>query len=104
MSFETVNKAYEDRVSEALFKAILEASLDKETNTAALLTGEIITACLRTIAILSATSEVTSSPTKTREFAEHCAKRLRKMVAGAKDIQAAGGLDFMTIIEADKRH
>jgi hypothetical protein len=104
MLFETVNQEYEDRVSTALFDAILQTSLDKESNTAALLTGEIITACLRTIALLAATSEVTGSPTKTRDFAEHCAKRLRKMIAASKDIHASGGLDFITVVEAAKRH
>ncbi len=104
MAFETVNKDYEQRIGVALFEAIVQASLDKETNTAALLTGEIITACLQTIALLASTSEVTSSPTKTRDFAEHCAKRLRKMIAESKDVGAAGGLDFMTVVEAGKRH
>jgi hypothetical protein len=104
MAFETVNREYEERISAAMFEAILQASIDKDSNTAALLTGEIIMACLRTMALLAATSEVTGSPTKTREFADHCSKRLRKMIAASKDIQAAGGLDFVTVVHANERH
>jgi hypothetical protein len=104
MAFEIVNKDYEDRIADAVVNAILDASRVEGENASAVLSGEVIAVCLKTIALLAATSDVTSSPTKTREFAEHCSKRLRSLIAATKDIQAAGGLDFVTIVEAAKRH
>jgi hypothetical protein len=57
-------------VQDASLKAIIEASIDPATNTAMLRNSEITKALLRIMAMLAATSNEASSPTKIRHLAE----------------------------------
>lgn len=50
---------------QAVGEAVIMASLDTRTNVAMMRTGEVTLACLMQIAVMAATSEATSSPTKT---------------------------------------
>lgn len=91
MSSHTKNLEYKARLNTALFKAVLDVSLDPQTNVSFILTGEAIDAAVKMISMLAATSSVTSSPTKTREFTEMLSKRMRKLIAEAQKIKAQGG-------------
>lgn len=101
---EVKNRAYQDKIERALFEAIVQASKDEATNTAAMLSGEIVQACINLIALMAGTSEATRSPTRTREFADDCAKVIRIRCAEVRRKHEAGEMDFMTILNSGERH
>jgi hypothetical protein len=89
---------YRHRVSKAIAQAVIRTSLAEGANVAILRSGEIVNALIAQIAFFMASSEATRSPTATREFCDAVAKRLRREVTAVKEAQAAGALDFITII------
>ena len=93
-----IDKEYEDRIQKALIETIMRESLDPGTNVVLLRSGEIMQAMLRIIAFHAATSEVSDTPRKTREFCQRVAKRLQLYIAGAKDAQTSEGLDFLQVV------
>ena len=101
---EVKNRAYQDKIEKALFEAVVQASKDEATNTAAMLSGEIVQACINLIALMAGTSEATRSPTRTREFADDCAKVIRMRCAEVRRKHEAGDLSFMTVVNPRDRH
>ena len=100
LKLETRDRDYQTRIYQAVAAAVIEASKDPDLNIAVLRTGEVTLACLMQIAVLAATSEVTSSPTNTREFCDRVATRLRSLIATAKKNIAENGAPF-EVVEAD---
>jgi len=97
---ETRDRDYQLRIYQAIAAAVIEASKEPDLNLSVLRTGEITVACLMQIAVMAATSEMTSSPTKTRHFCDLVAKRLRSLIATTKTNFAEDGVPFQ-VVEAD---
>jgi len=90
------DRDYQDKIQKALVRAIVFESLD-ETGVAVIRSGEVITSCLTVIAMMAATSDATSSPTKTRELCGAVAKRLRSMIVETKKGFAEDGAPFLVV-------
>src|SRR4051812_39295268 len=101
---EVKNREYQDRMQAAIWAAIIETARDPETNTAPLLSGEIVQACLNTIALMAGTSEVSASSTSLREFGEECGKAIRARTGQIRRLHEAGQGPFATVIHAGDRH
>jgi hypothetical protein len=102
---ESKNQQYQADMAKALAEAMFSVGRKYGTpDTAVLLSGEIITACLLQISYAAATSEVCSSPVKTREFSFWCAKRIRAMINDVQEILAEGPHPWMQVIQAKDRH
>jgi hypothetical protein len=101
---EVKNKEYEAKITDALMDAITRASIDPTTNTSVMLSGDIVSACITVIALMAGTSNVTRTPRLTREFAEDCAREIKRKIAHVKEHQSKGGLDFINVVHADERH
>jgi len=85
---------YRDRVREAVWAAIVEASRDLVTGLAPVRNYEIYDALLQVQAMILASSKDTSSPTKTREISSELAKRLRTHIAGYRKAYERDGIPF----------
>ncbi len=94
---------YQRDIEAALFTAIVEVSRKNDPNTAIILTGEVVSACLNIMAFFSATSEAVKTPAMTRDFCNNLARRLQKRIGAMKDEVAKGNLDFMTTIQLGDR-
>ncbi len=101
---EVKSRDYQERIETAVFKAIMEVSIDKETNTASLLTGEIVQACLNTIAMVAGTSDVMRSPTTARKFGDECSRTIRTRALEVRRLHAEGQTPFAAVIHASDRH
>jgi hypothetical protein len=103
---EITNEEYRQKVESAMIKALFDASIIEHDGqrTAALLSGEIVAACLNMIAMVTAGSSVTGSPTKNRIFCDDLAKRLRKRMAEVDELRAKGELDWFNVMNAEDRH
>src|SRR3712207_5226765 len=89
-------------VQDACLKAVIEASIDPATNTAMLRNSEITKAFLRIMAMLAATSDEASSPTKIRHLAEDFAKDFRQLVTANKaSMDKNGGPPFPVLHQED---
>jgi hypothetical protein len=91
---KTMGKEYRDRIATAVWEAILKTSMSQAVGTdgkrlAAIQSGECVSALTQIMAVLMATSEATSSPTKLREACDEVAKRLRANTAEARKGGAA---------------
>jgi len=91
------DRDYQAKIQKALVRAVVIASIDPETGLAVIRSGEVISACLTMIAMMAATSDATSSPTKTRELCGAVAKRLRSMIAETKNGFADDGAPFLVV-------
>lgn len=98
MSNNLKNQEYEARLNTALFKAVLEVSMDPKTKVPVIRNGEVIDASLKLIAMLAATSSETSSPKKAREFTEVLAKQLQNLIAASQKISEKGGMIFFRVL------
>jgi Pyruvate/2-oxoacid:ferredoxin oxidoreductase gamma subunit len=93
---------YAKAIQDACIKAIIEASVDPATNTAVLRNSEITKALLRIMAMLAATSDEASSPTKIRHLAEDFAKEFRQLVTANKaSMDENGGPPFPVLHQGD---
>jgi len=92
---------YANAIQDACLRAILEASIDPATNTAVLRNSEITKALLMLMAMLAATSDEASSPTKIRHLAEDFAKDFRQLVTANMDKN--GGPPFPVIHPKDRQ-
>jgi stress response protein SCP2 len=81
---DVFDRAYRDRVREAVWEAIIEASRDPMTSIAPLRNYEIYDALLQLQAMILASSKQANSPTKMRAIGDQFAKRLRRLVAEFK--------------------
>lgn len=93
--------AYRDRIRDAVWQAILEASRDSATNLAPLRNYEIYDALLQLQAIILASSKQAGSPSEMRAIAAQFAKRLRRLVAEFKKTYDRDGAPF-TVLHTDE--
>ena len=92
------NREYRRRIEAAIFTAILDASKVDGMAAPVLMNGEIIIACINTIAFMGVSSGATRSRTAAREFSDWIGKRLKKHVSALNAEAAVGNLDFVTVI------
>ncbi|HUN95093.1 MAG TPA: hypothetical protein VMU69_02500 [Bradyrhizobium sp.] len=88
------DRAYCDRIREAVWEAIIGASRDPITNSAQLRNYEIYDALLQLQAMILASSKEAESPAKMRGIGNAFAKRLGRLVAEFKKSYERGGLPF----------
>jgi hypothetical protein len=86
--------AYRDKVRDAVWAAIVDASRDPATGLAPVRNYEIYDALLQVQAMILASSKHASSPTKTRGIANDLAKRLRRHVASFRKAYERDGVPF----------
>ena len=98
---DAFDRAYRDRILQAVWQAIIDASRDPATKTAQLLNYEIYDALLQTQAMILASSKEASSATQMRGIGNEFAKRLRRLVAEFKDAYDRDGLPF-GVMHTDK--
>jgi hypothetical protein len=93
-NIDTFDRTYCDRVREAVWDAIVEASRDPGSNAAGLRNYEIYDALLQLQAMILASSKEAGSPTKLREISNEFAKRLRRLVGEFKQTYDREGVPF----------
>jgi len=98
---DAFDRAYRDRILEAVWQAIIDASRDPATKTAQLRNYEIYDALLQTQAMILASSKEANSATQMRGISNEFAKRLRRLVAEFKNAYDRDGLPF-GVIHTDK--
>jgi hypothetical protein len=82
-----IDKAYQERFTEGLMTLIIQTSIIEQPDqprTAMIRAYELIDSMLSMIAVLSATSAETSSPTRTRALCDEMARKLRIRTNEAK--------------------
>lgn len=84
---------YEHVVFEAVWKAIVQATHDPETNVAMLRSGEICNALTFLQALFLSTSDDVSSPTKLREWCNEYSKKLYRRTLEMRRQRAEGKPD-----------
>lgn len=94
---DAFNGEYRDRVRDAVWKAIIEATRDPITNMVPLRNYEIYDALLQIQAMILASSKQVQSPNKMREVYRDFAKRLRKHVGQFKSAYELEGIPFSVI-------
>ena len=94
------DRAYRDRIRDAVWDAILKASRDPTTNLVPLRNYEIYDALLQLQAIILASSKEAGSAAEMRLIGEQFAKRLRRLVAEFKKTYDRDGAPF-TVLHAD---
>jgi hypothetical protein len=98
---DVFDRAYRDRILQAVWQAIVDASRDPATKTAQLRNYEIYDALLQAQAMILASSKEASSATQMRGIGNEFAKRLRRLVAEFKNAYDRDGLPF-GVIDTDK--
>jgi hypothetical protein len=91
------DSAYRDRMRDAVWNAILEASRDPTTNMATLRNYEIYDALLQLQAIILASSKQAGSATEMRVIIARFATRLRRLVAEFKKTYDRDGAPFAVL-------
>jgi hypothetical protein len=78
---------YRDKVVVAVWKAIVEASMNEVAGNriAMVQSAESVSALIRVMGMLMATSEATSTPAKLRATCDEVAKRLRSWTANVRE-------------------
>jgi stress response protein SCP2 len=100
---DAFDRAYRDRILEAVWQAIIDASRDPATNISQLRNYEIYDALLQTQAMILASSKEANSAAQMRGIGNEFAKRLRRLVAEFKSTFDRDGLPFGVIdTEIDK--
>jgi hypothetical protein len=94
---DAFDRAYCERMRDAVWNAIVRASRDPVINTAQLRNYEIYDALLQLQAMILASSKEAGSPTKMREISNEFAKRLRRLVAEIKQTYDSEGVPFGVI-------
>jgi len=94
---DVFDRPYCDRIREAVWNAIVEASRDPQTKVAALRNYEIYDALLQLQAMILASSKETSSPAKARETCNAFAKRLRRLIGEFRERYDQAGMPFDVI-------
>jgi hypothetical protein len=98
---DAFDRAYRNRILQAIWQAIIDASRDPATNTSQLRNYEIYDALLQTQAMILASAKGASSGTQMRGISNEFAKRLRRLVAEFKDAYDRDGLPF-DVMHTDK--
>ena len=91
---DTFDRAYCDRIREAVWEAVIAASRDSTTQIAQLRNYEIYDALLQLQAMILASSKEAESPSKMRGIGNEFAKRLTRLVAEFKKSYEREGLPF----------
>lgn len=91
---DAFDRAYCDRVREAVWDAVIRASRDPVTNTARVRNYEVYDALLQLQAMIVASSKEAGSTVKMREIGNEFAKRLRRLVTEFKRSYHRNGLPF----------
>lgn len=91
---DVFDRAYCERIRDAVWKTIVETSRNPETKMAALRNYEIYDALLQLQAMILASSKETSSPTRARETSNEFAKRLRRLIAQFRGEYDRDGMPF----------
>ena len=91
------DRAYRDRIRDAVWDAILEAARDPKTNVTALRNYEIYDALLQLQAIILASSKQAASATEMRVIGAQFARRLRRLVAEFKKTYDRDGVPFAVL-------
>jgi hypothetical protein len=91
------DRPYRDRIRDAVWEAILEASRDPATNLAPLRNYEIYDALLQLQAIILASSKQAGSAAEIRVIADQFARRLRRLVAEFKKTYDRDGAPFAVL-------
>ena len=94
---DAFDRSYSDRIRDAVWAAIVEASRDPRTGVAALRNYEIYDALLQLQAMILGSSKETNSPTRTRETCNEFARRLRRLIAQYRQRYAREGMPFDVI-------
>ena len=94
---DAFDRAYCDRIREAVWEAIIEASRDPATELAPLRNYEIYDALLHLQAMILASSKEACSASKMRAISTEFAKRLRRLVAEFKKTYDRDGVPFATV-------
>ena len=94
---DNFDRAYRDRIRNAVWGAILEASRDPATNTAPLRNYEIYDALLQLQAIILASSKQAGSVSEMRVIGAQFARRLRRLVAEFKKSYDRDGAPFAVL-------
>jgi hypothetical protein len=100
-SIDVFDRAYRDRVLDAVWKAIVAASRDPATGVSPLRNYEIYDALLQIQAMILASSKDSGSPTKMRTIGNEFAKRLRRLVAQFKKNYDRDGVPF-DVVDSDE--
>jgi hypothetical protein len=95
---------YRDRVAADVWSAILKASISDVVGTdgqrvSVVQSGECVSALIRIMGVLLATSEASATPTKLRETCDQIAKRLRTWTASVRADGTAHQI-FDRVVEA----
>lgn len=83
----TLNQQFMETFSERIIAAIIETSIvdpEAEHRVAMIQAAEMIETFVTIIAVLARDSVMTETPTKTREYTDRLARRLRARIAEAK--------------------
>jgi hypothetical protein len=91
---DAFDRAYCDRIRDAVWDAVIAASRDPATKIAQLRNYEIYDALLQLQAMILASSKEAASPTKMRGISNEFAKRLSRLVAEYKKSYDRDGLPF----------
>ena len=94
---DNFDPAYRDRIRDAVWNAILEASRDPTTNMAALRNCEIYDALLQLQAIILASSKQAGSAAEMRVIGAQFGRRLRRLVAEFKKTYDRDGTPFAVL-------
>jgi hypothetical protein len=98
---DNFDRAYRDRIRDAVWDAIIEASRDPATNASSLRNYEIYDALLQLQAIILASSKQAGSAAEMRAIGVQFAKRLRRLVAEFKTTYDRDGAPF-TVLHTDE--
>src|ERR1700751_4769716 len=98
---DVLDRAYCDRIREAVWEAIVGTSRDPATNLAQLRNYEIYDALIQLQAMILASSKEAGSPAKMRGIGNEFAKRLSRLVAEFKKSYDREGLPF-GVVHADE--
>jgi hypothetical protein len=91
------DRAYRDRIRDAVWDAILAASRDPKTGMTALRNYEIYDALLQLQAIILASSKQAASAAEMRVIGAQFARRLRRLVAEFKKTYDRDGAPFAVL-------
>ena len=94
---DAFDQTYCDRIRDAVWQALVEASRDPDTKVAALRNYEIYDALLQLQAMILASSKEADSATRARETCSEFAKRLRRLIAQFRQQYRSEGLPFEVV-------
>jgi hypothetical protein len=81
---EGFDKEYQDKITSAVLKAIMLASMDEAKKTAMLRNEDISEALIGIMAVMMATSKELKSRTALRKWCEDFSKRLQRLIIEAQ--------------------